>query len=191
MWSCGSRSCRLRPLLIGYGLFGAGYIAYMTFIAAYLTQNGADEFGIAQFWVLLGLAAVAGSILWSPILGRLGGGRGVALTLAAVLVGTGLPAASGSMIAAYSSAVIFGGSFLSTPASVAGCARQLLPQRYWTNAVAALTVIFALGQCIGPVLAGAVSDGPDGVRAGLLLGAGLLAASVFTTVLQPADQYRS
>ena len=100
----------------------------MTFIVAYLSQQGATDSEIGLFWMLLGVSAVAGNLAWSPALARLSGGRGPALTLAAVLAGTVLPILSGSMTAAYVSAVIFGGSFLATPAAVTGCARQSEPR---------------------------------------------------------------
>jgi predicted MFS family arabinose efflux permease len=176
----------LPALLAGYGLFGAGYIAYMTFIVAYLSQQGATSSEIGLFWILLGVSAVAGNLAWAPVLARFSGGRGPALTLAAVLAGTMLPVLSGSMAAAYASALIFGGSFLAAPAAVTGSARQVLPQRHWTSAIAGLTVTFSAGQCLGPVLAGVLSDGPGGVRAGLTTGAVILTASIAITLCQPS-----
>lgn len=176
---------RLRSLLIGYGLFGAGYIAYMTFIIAYLDGRGASPTQVTVFWVVLGVAAIGGTYAWSLVLGRVHGGRGPALTLVAVSAGSALPLLTGSTACAYVSAVIFGGSFLATPASVAGCAREVLPRRYWTGALAALTGTFALGQCVGPVLAGMLSDGTAGVRAGLLIGAAILLVSIGVTAGQP------
>ncbi|EQD64885.1 major facilitator transporter, partial [mine drainage metagenome] len=45
---------RLAALLVCYGLFGAGYIAYMTFIVAFLKSRGAGPGEVAAFWVVLG-----------------------------------------------------------------------------------------------------------------------------------------
>ena len=39
-----------------------GYIAYMTFIVAYLKQAGAGTTQVSLFWTVLGLAAVAGGL---------------------------------------------------------------------------------------------------------------------------------
>lgn len=174
----------LVALLISYGLFGAGYIAYMTFIVAYLRQCGSDDAEVTAFWVLLGVAAAAGGFGWSPVLGRLTGGRGSAVLMATVTVGAILPLVSGSSSAAYASAIIFGASFLSVITAVTTCARKGLPARHWTAAIAGLTSIFALGQCLGPVLAGTLSDGPNGMRAGLAIGAALLAAGALTALAQ-------
>jgi hypothetical protein len=43
-------------------------------------------------------------------------------------------------------------------------ARRSLQPHHWTSAIAALTITitFAVAQCLGPLLAGALSDGPAG-----------------------------
>jgi predicted MFS family arabinose efflux permease len=164
--------------LIGYVLFGAGYIAYATFIIAQLRGNShfsAQE--IALFWALLGCAAMAGVFVWSPILARLKGGRGAATVIAAVTLGAALPLLSSGRPIAYLSALIFGGSFLSTITAVTSFARRAAPPEAWTRAIAALTVAFGIGQCVGPLLSGYLSDGPNGVRAGLQISAAILLAA--------------
>jgi len=171
--------------LLGYTLFGAGYIAYATFIIAHLrsaSQFSARE--ISMFWALLGLSAVAGVFAWSPLLARLKGGWGAAITMAVVTVGAALPLISSSDVIAYTSALLFGGSFLSTITAVTSFARRAAPPEAWTRAIAALTVAFSIGQCIGPILSGYLSDGPEGVRRGLELSVGILILAVIISGLQ-------
>jgi hypothetical protein len=86
---------------------------------------------------------------------------------------------------AYLSAVLFGGSFLAVLAAVTSFARRSAKPHAWTAAIAALTIAFGLGQCIGPLLSGALSDGANGIRAGLWLSVGILAIGTFVAVLQP------
>ncbi|MBP0456087.1 YbfB/YjiJ family MFS transporter [Streptomyces montanisoli] len=174
----------LAALLVSYGLFGAGYIAYMTFIVAFLRQHGAENSQVTVFWVVLGVAAALAGFAWSPVLGRLTGGRGSALLMGVVTVGAALPLVSASTTASYVSALVFGVSFLSVVTAVTACARQSLPARHWTAAIAGLTTVFAIGQCLGPVLAGTLSDGPSGIRAGLAIGAVLLAAGAIAALAQ-------
>ncbi|BCJ35511.1 MFS transporter [Actinocatenispora thailandica] len=173
----------LLPLLVCYGLFGAGYIAYMTFIVAYLRAEGAGSGTVTAFWALLGAAATVAGFLWAPLLARLRAGRGVALVLAVLVLGAGLPLLPGGLPVAIVSAVPFGGAFLTVVTAVTAAARQHLAPRHWTAAIAALTTAFAAGQCVGPVLSGVLSDGPGGVRAGLALGAALLAVAIGVAVL--------
>ena len=89
---------------------------------------------------------------------------------------------------AYLSAILFGGSFLSVVASVTAFARRVVAPHALTAAIATLTIAFGLGQCIGPVLSGALSDGPAGVRAGLWLSVGILAAGIIVAAFQPEPE---
>ncbi|HUY57285.1 MAG TPA: YbfB/YjiJ family MFS transporter [Candidatus Micrarchaeaceae archaeon] len=165
---------RLGTMLIGYGLFGAGYIAYMTFIVAFLKSQGAGPGEVTVFWVLLGTASIGGAFAWAYPIAALRGGRGPSLVLAVVSTGALLPLLSRSPAAAMGSAVLFGGSFLAVVTAVTVVARRSLQPKHWTPAIAALTVAFALGQCIGPLVAGRVSDGPAGLSDGLGLSVALL-----------------
>jgi predicted MFS family arabinose efflux permease len=171
--------------LVGYILFGAGYIAYATFIIAQLRAN--SDFSareITFFWAFLGAAAIIGVFVWGPILSRLKGGRGAAAVIGVVTLGAALPLMSNSRPIAYLSALLFGGSFLSTITAVTSFARRAAPPEAWTKAIAALTIAFGIGQCVGPILSGYLSDGPDGVRTGLQVSAAILLASAVVTAFQ-------
>jgi len=175
----------LRVVLASYVLFGTGYIAYTTFIVAYPRNRlafGADE--VTLFWACAGVAATGAGLAWGPLLARLSGGRGVALANAVVMLGAILPVLIATRPAAYASAVLFGGSFLIVPTSVTAFARKAAPPHSWTAAIAALTVGFAIGQCVGPWLSGVVSDARYGVAGGLLLSGVILAGAALIALLQ-------
>lgn len=174
----------IAPTLACYGLFGIGYIAYMTFIVAFLESGGAGTGEIAVFWSLLGAAAIGGGFAWGPMLGRLRGGRAPAVLLVVVTAGALLPVLSSGGLAEFASALLFGCSFLSVVTAVTTVARNALPPHQWATAVGALTTVFAVGQCAGPVLAGALSDTGGGITAGMLLSAAILAAAAAVALLQ-------
>lgn len=174
----------LAPIFVAYGLFGSGYIAYMTFIVAFLRSDGATDAQIATFWAILGAAAVIAAFIWGPILARLPGGRGVFLVLLVLLVGAILPLAASGAAAAFVSAALFGGSFLAVVTAVTHVARQATPAGSWTRVIGALTVAFALGQCLGPILAGVLSDSATGLRAGMLVSVTLLAGAAVISLSQ-------
>lgn len=182
----------MAPELVGYGLFGAGYIAYATFIVAYL--RGAQAFTpiqVSLFWALLGLASIMAAFAWGPILARLTGGRGAAATIAMVTVGAVLPLIWDGAVAACLSAILFGGSFLAVVAAVTSFARRTAAPHAWTAAIGALTVAFGTGQCIGPVLSGVLSDGQQGVRAGLLVSVAILALAAVVATFQAEPHWRT
>lgn len=175
----------LHPILISYVLFGAGYIAYTTFIVAYLESHlGFGAADVTLFWGSAGLAATGAGLVWGPVLSRLAGGRGVALANAVVMLGAVLPVLLPARGAVYASAIVFGGSFLIVPTSVTAFVRKAVVARLWTGAIAALTVGFAIGQCVGPWLSGVVSDSRFGVAGGLLLSGVVLAGAAAIALVQ-------
>jgi predicted MFS family arabinose efflux permease len=114
-WSPRFMTCKL----LAYGLFGAGYIAYATFIIAYLrSDEGFSGAGITRFWAIFGLASVAAAFAWGPILGRLKGGWGTATTLGGVTIGAAVPLLWSVPAGTYLSAPLFGAPFLATLAAV-------------------------------------------------------------------------
>jgi predicted MFS family arabinose efflux permease len=176
---------RLAALAASYGLFGLGYVGYTTFIVA-LLQPSLGAGGVAVFWVVLGLVGAASTVAWGPLLGWFRGGRSLTVLLGMIAVGAAIPVVADGQAAAIASAVLFGGGFLATAAAVTVVVRQAAPPYAWGPAVGAITTVFALGQCVGPVLTGALSD-QTGVRAGMALSAVLLAVGALVALAQPAD----
>lgn len=176
---------RERPLqglwvvLGAFVLFGLGYIGFVTFGVAFLRARGSPEVAITGFWILLGLASLGGNLLWATILHRLPSGPGLALVLGVLALGALVPLVAGGPIGLplglVASGILFGGCFLAVPAAVTGVVHRSTPPARWTGAIGALTIGFAAGQCIGPLMAGFVSDRPGGLVLGLALSAGALA----------------
>ncbi len=85
----------LRPVLIylaGYFLFGAGYIAYMTFMIAYVRDAGGGAVAQSAFWCLIGVSAFVTPWLWRRVLARDSGGLSTAIILGVNAVGAGTAA---------------------------------------------------------------------------------------------------
>lgn len=175
---------RFAPTLGGYFLFGMGYIAYMTFIIAFLQNSGAQTSTITAFWIVLGASAMVGSLAWGLVLGRFRGGWGPAAVLTVTLMGAAIPVLMASPPAAIISGVVFGSSFLATATAVNALARRVMPRDSWTWAIGLLTAAFGIGQLIGPWLTGRIADGPGGIRAGLGLSAAILLVGVVALAMQ-------
>ena len=172
--------------MASYVLFGAGYIAYTTFIVAYLrNQLGFERWRRDAVLGLrrhrgdrrrTGVGASAGAaVRWTRRgVGECRGddGRDPA--------GADRDAAGGVSHRLCCSAA----SFLIVPTSVTAFVRKAVPPRAWTAAIAVLTVGFAIGQCIGPWLSGVVSDAALRLAGGLLLSGGILAGAALIALLQ-------
>jgi predicted MFS family arabinose efflux permease len=175
----------LAPTFAWYVLFGAGYVAYLTFVIALLASRGLGSGFQAVYFVVLGVASAVGTlVVWGPLAGRLRRGRGPALASVVVLVGV-LPVLvwTGS-VAAIVSGIVFGSSFMAGPTAATVIARRSLPAAGWALGIALLTSAFSAGQAIGPLAAGLLSDTPGGITLGLWLSVVLLAASVPAALLQ-------
>ena len=84
----------IKPVLIylvGYFLFGAGYIAYMTFMIAYVRDGGGGAAAQSAFWCLIGVSAFVTPWLWRRVLAMDRGGLSTAIILGVNAIGAGLP----------------------------------------------------------------------------------------------------
>jgi predicted MFS family arabinose efflux permease len=164
----------MMPALAGYTLFGVGYIGYMTFVIALLREQGVAPAAITLFYALLGLAVVASARIWAGLLNRAKGGGALALLNALLGVATILPALTRAWPLVLTSGLLFGAVFLSVVASTTAFVRHNLPQAQWAAGISAFTVLFALGQIVGPTVVGWVADGPGGLTRGLVYSAAAL-----------------
>lgn len=175
---------QLAPTFAGYGLFGAGYVGYMTFIIALLQKQGSSSDQVTWFWCVLGLFAAVSTLLWGRALGAFHGGRGPALVFGVTMLGTLPVLVDSGPTAMFVSAILFGGSFLAGPTAITIIAQRQLPASSWTAAISLLTVSFATGQAAGPVLAGAISDATDSIAAGFWVSPVLLGLAACVNLLQ-------
>ncbi|HEY4540934.1 MAG TPA: YbfB/YjiJ family MFS transporter [Noviherbaspirillum sp.] len=159
--------------LAGYFMFGVGYIGYMTFVIALLRNQGMTEASQTIFYALLGLAVVASSRIWAPMLDRFRGGQSLAILNGLLALATLLPVLSQSLPAVFASGLLFGAVFLSAVASTTALVRHNLPQHAWSAGISGFTTVFALGQIAGPTLAGWISDGA-GLERGLVFSSAAL-----------------
>ena len=177
--------------LAGYGMFGMGYIGYMTFVVALLREQGYGAGSITAFYAILGLAVMVSPRLWAGLLDRRSDGRPLALLNALLGVATLLPALSGAWPLLLVSGMLFGAVFLSVVASTTALVRHNLPVSQWAAGIGAFTIVFAAGQIIGPGVVGWIADGAGGLTRGfgvsaLALWAGAALAYRQTSLIRDA-----
>ena len=172
--------------LAGYGMFGVGYIGYMTFVVALLREQGQSAERITVFYALLGVAVMVSPRLWAGLLDRYRDGRPLALLNALLGVATLLPAVASAWPLVLLSGLLFGAVFLSLVASTTALVRHNLPPAQWAAGIGAFTIVFAAGQIIGPTMVGWVSDGAGGLQRGFVLSAVALWAGAALALRQRA-----
>lgn len=171
----------LAPSILSFCMYGAGYVSYMTFIIVLVGQGGGAQ-STAAFWIILGLASALGTLLWGRILPHLSDAKGLATVSVVVMIGALPVLLSPTLSAAFVSAIIFGGSFMAGPTAVVILARKLMLPQLATAAIAVLINSFAVGQAIGPVLSGYISDITGSVGLGLWIAPLLL---ILAAVIAP------
>jgi predicted MFS family arabinose efflux permease len=157
--------------LAGYGLFGVGYIGYMTFVIALLREQASTTLTITIFYTLLGVAVMASSRIWAGLLDKYKGGQALAILNFLLGCAIVIPALTDWLPALVFSGALFGGVFLSIVASTTALVRHNLPQTAWAKGISAFTVVFAAGQIVGPTMVGWIADSAGGLAQGLLISA--------------------
>ena len=178
----------LWPTFASFALYAAGYVSYMTFIVLLIRQQGGSPAVAAGFWILLGIASVVGTLLWGKVFAKWQDGKGPAIVSVVVMLGALPVLIWPNLIAAFVSAVIFGGSFMAGPSSVTTLVRRLTAPSLATAAIAAMTVAFAVGQAVGPLLSGFISDSTGSISAGLWTAPVLL---ILAAVIAPLQRPQS
>jgi predicted MFS family arabinose efflux permease len=144
--------------LISYFLFGAGYIAYMTFMIAYVRNAGGGALAQSAFWTCIGIGAFAQPWVWGGVLARNHSGRVTALLIGLTAAGAAIPLLGTSPLLLAASALIFGNAFFAVVSSTTAFARLNYPREAWPKAIAMMTVAFGIGQTLGPIGTGFITD---------------------------------
>ena len=160
--------------LAGYAGFGLGYIVFLTFLSAWMTQQAASATFIAAVWILLGLCICMSPLVWRPILARHASGLPLAMILSCIALGSALPVLFPGNLSLLLAAVIFGLSVFMAPSAVTNFTRQNLPAHSWGAAISLFTVVFAVAQTLGPYAAGLLGDLASDIGISLLGASGLL-----------------
>ena len=168
----------IRPVLVylaGYFLFGAGYIAYMTFMIAYVRDGGGGAAAQSVFWSLIGLSAFVTPWVWRRVLALDRGGLATTIILGVNAIGAALPIFGHSPLLLAISALVFGVAFFAVVGSTTAFVRFNYPPSAWPTAIAAMTISFGIGQTLGPIVVGAITDAVGSLSFALNVSAAMLA----------------
>ena len=177
----------IRPVLIyltSYFLFGAGYIAYMTFMIAYVRDGGGGAVAQSIFWSLIGISAFATPWVWRSVLALDRGGLATTIILGVNALGAALPIFGHSPVLLAISALVFGVAFFAVVGSTTAFVRFNYPPTGWPAGIAAMTISFGVGQTLGPIAIGAITDAFGSLSYALNVSAGLLAIGAIGAAFQ-------
>jgi hypothetical protein len=156
--SRGAKPAHHLPLVLCYGSFGFGYVIPATFLPAMARQQVSDPLVFGLTWPLFGLAAalsIVGAARWLSHWPRR---RVWALAQGTMALGTALPLGTQELWALAACAVLVGGTFMVTTMAGLQLARERFPANP-TPVLARMTMAFAVGQIMGPLLVRAIGPG--------------------------------
>ncbi|UTR06005.1 YbfB/YjiJ family MFS transporter [Alkalihalobacillus sp. LMS6] len=141
----------INVLLISYFLEGFGYIIYATFITSVLATVASFSFDVVWIWAIVGMGAMPSCFFWAW-LGRVLK-KETALILAYLIqvVSLILPTGSTNALLVFLSAFGFGATFMGITVLTIALAKE---QQTMKPVVSQLTAAYAIGQLLGPVVAG-------------------------------------
>ncbi|MGK5036244.1 YbfB/YjiJ family MFS transporter [Janthinobacterium sp. LB3P118] len=164
------------PLVLIYGLAGLGYIVTATYLPV-LVGAALPGLNSAHVWAVFGLGAVPSCFLWHRLHERLGTRQALRLNLLLQALGVALPVLAPSATGYLLSAILVGGTFVGT-VTIAMPAAQRAAVKAGTNMMAIMTVVYGVGQIIGPVLAGNLYAQSHSFNSALLAAAGALLLAI-------------
>ena len=164
------------PLVLIYGLAGLGYIVTATYLPV-LVGAALPELNSAHVWAVFGLGAAPSCFLWHRLHERLGTRQALRLNLLLQALGVALPVLAPSAAGYLLSAILVGGTFVGT-VTIAMPAAQRAAVKAGTNMMAIMTVVYGVGQIIGPVLAGSLYAQSHSFNSALLAAAGALLLAI-------------
>ena len=148
-------------LSVSYFLEGLGYIITGTFLSVIILRSTDSVMFSGYAWVITGLGAVAITPLWTAYAKRKGLLNAIMAAFAVQTVSIAAPAFTTNTLINFAGAFGYGGTFLGVVSLTLAYGRQISPGGSTT---ALLTIMFSIGQMLGPFIAGYAADITGGFR---------------------------
>ena len=163
-------------LVLCYGISGFGYIIPATFLPVMAKAVVPDVALFGWSWPVFGAAAVASTFIAAARAAAIGHRNVWIASHVLMALGVLLPVLLPGLAAVIGSALLVGGTFVVTTMTSLQVAQEV-SHGHATRLVAAMTAAFALGQIVGPVVAGLLFNAGYGFSGGLVLAGALLLLS--------------
>jgi predicted MFS family arabinose efflux permease len=177
-----------RRLLAGmgliFGIYGGTYMLYVTFIVTSMVDNFAmTQSAAGELWAWFGLLSMFSGVLFGWISDRIGRRAGMSLAFAALATAYLLVGFGTSLQGLYASIILFGLAAWSIPVIMAASAGDFFGPESAANALAALTLVFSVGQATGPVLAGYIAERTGDFSTSYAASGGAALVAIFLSLL--------
>ncbi|GIZ50519.1 MFS transporter [Noviherbaspirillum aridicola] len=153
-----SRNPRVRLLALLYGIVGMTYIAQSTFMYSYALDAGLTPAEAGRLAAMMGLLSVGAGPGWGTLSDRIGRARALAIAMSLCLLGTAIPLVWSSYAGFALHYLILGCTVSGMFTSILATAAESVAPPEAPRATSFVTLFYAIGQLIGPALAGVAID---------------------------------
>ncbi|MDP2726991.1 MAG: MFS transporter [Dehalococcoidia bacterium] len=158
-WGSVYRSKKVLRMCLTMSLYGFAYIIYATYFTTYLTKEGGLSIAEAgQLWALLGVWGMSGGFIGGFLSDRIGREKGMMVLLVVEAVAITLIALFRVMPVYYISLALYGITNWGATAVTAAAAGDYVGPRLAPAAMGMMSFVFAIGQALGPGIAGYIAD---------------------------------
>jgi len=140
-------------LTIAYGLEGLGYIVTGTFIVSIAESSPSFHSEATLVWLVAGLAAIPSCTLWTVLANKWGYIKSLILAMGLQAIGIMIPVVWVTQTGVIISGLLFGATFIRITSLASTLGQQMNPAKS-SRIIGSLTAVYAIGQLIGPSLAG-------------------------------------
>ena len=112
------------------------------------------------------------------------GGLATTIILGVNAIGAAMPIFGHSPLLLAISALVFGVAFFAVVGSTTAFVRFNYPPPAWPTAIAAMTISFGIGQTLGPIVVGAITDAMGSLSYALNVSAAMLALGAVLSAFQ-------
>jgi len=169
-----------------YLAFGATFMVYGTFIVSSMVREyGFSETKAGMYWSWAGLFSFFSGVLFGSLSDRIGRRCGLALVFAVQSVAyllAGFQPKSGVL---FLSIALYGVAVFAIPAIMAAAMGDYFAASRAASSFSTITIFFAVGQTIGPSMAGAIARSTGSFAGAYLLAAVITAIAMIFSLFLP------
>lgn len=173
------RNRRLTIVGLVYGVIGLTYIVQTIFMFSFAVDSGIPALTAGRLTAMTGILSIFASPTWGWLSDRIGRGNALVLSMSLALVATLLPILSPTLLGFTIHYAILGATIAGLFTSVLAASTEQVEAREAPLAVSYVTVFFAVGQFLGPAIAGRIMDLSGDFRAMFVFSCAVMALGVY------------
>ena len=173
-------------IILPYGAMGMGYIIPATYLPLMAQEMVPSPLIFGWSWPIFGSAAVLSTVLVSRLTARMSDRYIWLISQNVMAVGLLLPALWTDLAAVIIGGICVGSTFMVITMTGIKEAHRVAGSRQVQVQVAAMTAAFAVGQMIGPAIAGVIYDVSGSFAYPLIMASGCLALTAVLLLSSPA-----